>query len=233
MECWTLSNEVKERPILMSAPMVRAILGGTKTQTRRVAKKWHILKGHSRDVYHQKGATIADWEMPYFLDSCPYGKVGDRLYVKESAWMWCERRPDGVTKAGRPKWHYVPDGGMAWYTATSEKPNYRVPSPDTGNEWDWRFKIGRFLPRSAARIFVRVVSVRVERLQDISEADAIEEGIERSALGWRDYNWAPGVHDGLDAVNSYQTLWQHINGLESWDANPFVWVIEFAVVEVE
>lgn len=220
---------MKERPILFSAPMVRALLAGTKTQTRRV-----VALPRSRDAFVLEDHGDGWW--PYQSDDgesslcndgmehryvSPYGQPGDRLRVKEAAWMWCERRPNGTTKTGRPKWLYVPmrSAGI-WYAADHRsKPNISVVSPDTGNEWGWRLKIGRFLPAWASRITLEVTGVRVERLNDISADDAAAEG------------WP-----GPDAQNSiasaypiawYSNLWEQINGKGSWEANPWAWVVEF------
>lgn len=154
---------------------------------------------------------------------------GDRLRVKEAAWMWCERRPNGTTKTGRQKWLYVPMRAAGiWYAADHRtKPNISVVSPDTGNEWGWRLKIGRFLPAWASRITLEITGVRVERLQDISEADAQAEGCALECM-------TPTGDDSGSAIygpGGYLALWESINGPGSWDANPWVWVVEFKVVQ--
>lgn len=219
-----------ERPILMSAPMIKAILAGTKTQTRRPVKwrgvesglnlqfsglsversydKW-VLTSPTRDSHAYRSAPI----------TCPYGLRGDRLRVKEAAWMWCERRPNGKTKTGRQKWLYVPmrEAGIFYAADHPTKPTIGVVSPNTGNQWGWRLKIGRFLPAWASRITLEVTGVRVERLQDISEADAQAEGCGSTV----DYEV------GFTYVHEYAELWKSINGPGSWDANPWVWVVEF------
>lgn len=186
---------LKERPILFSAAMVRALLAGTKTQTRRIAKGDPFFYNPPRG---------------------PYGQPGDRLRVKESAWMWCERRPNGNTKTGRQKWLYVPMRGAPIHYAAdhSKKPGIDVVSPETGNQWGWRLKIGRFLPAWASRITLEITGVRVERLQDISREDAAAEG------------WNPAV-DVCSPLIWYAALWESINGPGSWALNPWVWVIEF------
>lgn len=149
----------------------------------------------------------------------PYGQPGDRLIVKEHVWMWCEKRPNGVTKKGRPKFHYVPmRGALVFYCADyAEKPNGTIVSPRTGNEWGWRKKLGRFMPRWASRITLEVTAVRVERLQDISEEDAKAEGVQPS--------YSPNFSQS--ATGAYSVLWESINGAGSWAENPWVWVIEF------
>lgn len=223
---------MKERPILMSAPMVRAILAGTKTQTRRVVKQ---ATGPSLSVGYDDKTGLAELSWLYGDGpghevheatkhvACPYGQPGDRLRVKEAAWMWCERRPNGKTKTGRDKWVYVPMSEAPIHYAADhpKKPAIDVVSPDTGNTWGWRLKIGRFLPRWASRITLEITEVRVERLQDISDEDSLAEGI---------YPTSTGLYPGSPRA-AYQKLWEQINGPGSWEANPWVWCVEFKRVE--
>jgi hypothetical protein len=196
---------MKERPILFSAPMVRALLNGTKTQTRRVFK--------------QKNGGI--WPnlndlpgMRQILRNCPYGQPGDRLWVREafSGPHHQERHP--------PRdWH-----------STDEIHYWADGCPNCG---DWtKPRPGMFMPRWASRITLEITEVRVERLQDISEADSIAEGIEHdqdisrgNIIGWRDYLNRGGKCG--TANGSYRSLWESINGPGSWEANPWVWVVKF------
>ena len=179
---------MKERPILFSAPMVRAILEGRKTKTRRkvkrnaagrvelAGKQWHI---------EDENAVLA----------CPYGQVGSHLWVKETFKPNC----------------YVSHEYI--YRATETDP-LRYTGP-------WKPSI--FMPRWASRINLGIVDVRIERLQDISDADVEAEGTP----------FLPGHEQdggGFPAVSrwwQYQHLWESINGKGSWATNPFVWVIEF------
>jgi hypothetical protein len=154
---------MKERPILFSAPMVRAILDGRKTQTRRVIKE-KLMRG--------EGAHV---------NNCQYGKPGDRLWVRET---FCYH--DYLAR-----YLYKADGV-------------------TGVKW----KPSIFMPRIASRIMLEITGIRVERLQDISEEDAIAEGWPKSS------DW-------------YRSLWESINGQGSWVLNPWVWVIEFMVLNNE
>jgi hypothetical protein len=245
---------MKDRPILFSGPMVRALLAGTKTQTRRILKvphenplgKWEVLPwggpngGRTRDGKTVPYQNVIGHTRTGEIIACPYGQPGDRLRVKEAAWMWCERRPNGHTKTGRQKWLYVPmrSAGI-WYAADHRtKPNISVVSPDTGNEWGWRLKIGRFLPAWASRITLEITAVRVERLQDISPADCEAEGVQRLPLQenaqnpWytADVSAGPVLHS-RSTIGAYHKLWEQINGPGSWDANPWVWVVEFRRTE--
>jgi len=182
-----------ERPILFSAPMVRALLSGTKTQTRRVVKNppsiWTI---HS--IQEQR---------------CPYGQAGDRLWVRET---WAKWGRDDQCGEGPSQTH---------------EPIYRADS----YPWDWgdKWRPSIYMPRWASRITLEIIAVRVERLQDISSADAIAEGIEPCASGgeWRNYLDSAPNRDALTPRVSYRSLWESINGPGSWAANPWVWVVEF------
>ena len=163
-----------ERPILFNGPMVRAILDGRKTMTRR------IVKAGTRD----------DW------NACPYGVIGDRLWVRET-------------------WRCF--GGRE-YEYQQHQPSiiYRADDGPTHNEGGWRPSI--FMPRWASRITLEITGVRVERLQDISEADAEAEGCTGDHRADRD----------SDAAQEFRSLWNQINGKRaSWDSNPWVWVVEF------
>jgi hypothetical protein len=167
---------MKERPILFSGPMVRAILEGRKTQTRRIVKPQPLC--------------IASGEWIMNGSACKYGKPGDRLWVRET--WWAPR--DDVR--GEYKREYIK------YAATL----------DGMGQPTWKPSI--HMPRWASRINLEVVSVRVERLQNISEEDARAEGI------WQP-NWPL----------SWRQLWESINGAGSWEANPWVWVVEFKRIE--
>jgi len=200
---------VKERPILFSGPMVRAILEGRKTQTRRVAshplaKSARVILGPNREWYFdciqhdETGGGI----------QCPYGSPGDRLWVRET---W---------------------GAMIKYPMRGDALFYRAsdPSPDKPFPYPWRPSI--HMPRWASRITLEIEAVLVERLQDISEEDAKAEGIE-SRLDGPDTEYCSGCNYDWCwcPVTAYKRLWESINGPGSWDANPWVWVIQFRRVQ--
>lgn len=175
---------MKERPILFSGPMVRAILAGKKTQTRRVVKdlRWYEPPVKVAHIGNKVGTPEA---------LCPYGQPGDRLWVKET-WSTTEQAGDHVADA-----HVV----------------YRATDPDweTMDGWKWRPSI--YMPRWASRITLEIVSVRIERLKEISESDSIAEGCPSGC---------------------FSELWQSINGDtpgKRWADNPWVWVIEFRRIE--
>lgn len=194
---------MKERPILFSAPMVRALLYGSKTQTRRVVKPQH-LKFFDQSATDMLGA----WSKR----PMPYGKPGDRLWVRET-WAHdaesleqCRASLEDAMGGGR----YGP-----YYRATES-------APDT---LYWKPSI--HMPRWASRITLEITGVRVERLQNISKADAIAEGLTSNSGLYA----SPGQMWQIDPRKAYSNLWESINGPGSWDANPWVWVIEFKVLK--
>lgn len=205
---------MKERPILFSAPMVRARLAGTKTQTRRVValprkRESFVLLDYGNGWWPYESDDgeneLCDdgMEHPY---TCPYGQPGDRLWVRE-AWRTVAESdampPRDLTPAHR-----------IWYEA--DEPH----QPGFG-----KLRHGMFMPRWASRILLEVTSVRVERLQDISEADALAEGVTRSDDS-QIYVVEARCH-GLNAREAYANLWAQINGPGSVEDNPWVWVVEF------
>lgn len=215
----------KERPILFSAPMVRAIREGRKTQTRRVFSPERMVieanppRGFCYETFAlRKGELVSTGMGPFYpnhwLHYCPYGAPGDRLIVRET---W------GVVNGlNHVKPSDLPRDIPIIYRATSEHPH------EPGMRW----RPAIHMPRWASRITLEVVSVRVERLQEISPADAISEGVERRHSDtyhgfYKDY-MNEGYGRGCTFPNdSFKTLWQSINGPDSWALNPWVWVIEF------
>ncbi len=195
-----------ERPILFSGPMVRAILEGRKTQTRRVVK--HEIPQHLTHVRRltntngDEGAVITehpDMRAGQLAASvwCPYGKLGDRLWVRETHYV-----------------EHAPSAGETGFIL------YKSTDPDAPVS---RWSPSIHMPRWASRITLEVVSVRVERLNDISEEDAIAEGCP--------YGVGGGMVDPAVGDKQFPTLWERINGPGSWDANPWVWVVEFKRIE--
>lgn len=242
---------MKERTISFSPAMVRANAAGLKSQTRRTLKDqshyedWTCATRTLDSEYLRSqlpGADENSWVLQAhpgpLVDGkwqpvgCPYGTPGDLLLVKEAAWMWCERRPNGITPTGRAKWHYVPlESAPIHYTAEHpQKPTINVVSPDTGNQWGWRLKIGRFLPRYACRTTLKIVSVRLEHLQEIGFHDAVYEGLKMDPSGRYTIEGFSNYKGSNDPVDVYQVLWESINGEGSWDENPWVWVINYKIV---
>lgn len=201
---------MKDRPILFSAPMVRALLDGTKSQTRRVACKGTIPSRYVAATEYEPGRwRLFDAEHPsaslaqYTMPACPYGQPGDRLWVRET-WAYHLHAMAASNPEVSGPWVYAADGDQALWQRLCER---------------WRPSI--HMPRTACRLVLKITSVRLERLNEISDADALAEGIDRHDV-LTDGEPPPGWHRG-----TFEKLWERINGTESWAANPWVWVIEF------
>jgi hypothetical protein len=195
---------VKERPILFSGSMVRALLDGSKTQTRRVVK----LKSHQQ-IEERDDGTPWPWMYDGERDAdcwlaCPYGQPSDRLWVREAfSGPWCMEAQDGMAAAPPSKWGAT---SRIWYWADGDP---------THGDWT-RPRPSIHMPRWASRIALEITSVRVERLQDITRGDAMSEGCP-----------FPNMAKGEDPRKWYADLWNQLNGPAAWDANPWVWVVEF------
>jgi len=221
-----------ERPIPFSAEMVRAILDGRKTQTRRNIKYTTEHRGPINPAYLEAHKDHPGWK-----DICPYGQPGDLLWVREPFCAHWGAPPYDAPQSYRivtgdelppieqengDFYQPVPSDIMTiWYEAEGNKPFHM--------EW----KLPDEMPRWASRITLRITDIRVERLQDIPEDDARAEGAMWHDggtywhSGWRhDYS---DVH--ADAYSSFERLWNHINGPGAWDANPWVWAISFERVK--
>ena len=189
---------MKERPIIFNSEMVRAILDGRKTQTRRVVKgvnRMNWLKGASNHVVH-------------CVDSCPYGQVGDRIWVRET---WFNQK-EAYEKSKKlvSKWKYGKSS-----LEESKYPDIMYQADYVGKKMLCKWKPSIHMPRWASRITLEIKDVRVERLQEISEEDAIEEGIPNAAYA-------------INPIWSFESLWDSIHKKENtWEDNPWVWVIEF------
>jgi hypothetical protein len=208
---------IKERPILFSGAMVRALLAGTKTQTRRATGLdfinenpgcWQMQWVPAKDGKHWL-FTCGDDRVQV---RCPYGVEGERLWVRETLfWSTCD---DG--------WCYQAGNDpvmLEEYTAPillKEKP--AIPSIH--------------MPREASRLLLEVVSVGLQRVQDISEVDARDEGADRGLLlPYGIGDWQLELNQWAAHKTGFQYIWYKINGAESWTNNPWVWVVKFKVIE--
>ena len=207
--------KMKEHPIHFRAPMVRAILAGHKTQERRAVKPQPMWVA---EPYVPFRTSDAD---PKGIIACPYGQRGDRLWVKETTLKVEDHGYIGPVYAESDDGRACLSGGLA-------------PSDDDCTDvepWEIKRRPSIFMPRSMARILLEVVSVRVERLNDISESDCWAEGIEEVMHQFDNESQARMAKRlGAcleDAKPLYAQLWESINGANSWDKNPWVWVVEF------
>jgi hypothetical protein len=224
-----------DHPIFFSGPMVRALLAGTKTQTRRIVKVRGLdyIAGSGADRndpgnwgYEDDNgdwATLALGKESFsdYLIPCPYGQggVGDRLWVRETMRTIRCRTVNGQFQI---RVRYEADGETSeWITVPDRLMSKPRAKP--------AFEIGKSLAyggfREAWRIALAITSVRVERLQEISDADANAEGVEIDGGYFK--NYVRGEFDLSTARGSFHSLWNRINGVASWGANPWVWVVEF------
>lgn len=218
---------MKERPILFKGPLVRAILEGRKTVTRREIKKQAALDCLAA------GFEPAFLALPGNADLCPYGQPGDRLWVRET---WSD-----VNLQGAPGIAYQADDdvrdlmedasfldehGAFNYDDPRSKPyQFACWSEDliAGTEGRWRPSI--HMPRWASRLLLEITDVRVERLQAITDEQCIAEGI---GLNENTVGVKLTVPEGASMPKTmFSEVWRAINGADSWDANPWVWVVEF------
>jgi hypothetical protein len=199
-----MMNEIKERPIIFTAESIRAILDHRKVQTRRVIKLLEFQQSESKKynwMFRDKNYLWNEVSTERLIEKwCPYGKVGDHLWVRET-WAECKH----VTINGSP---------TALYKST-----YIQPSKFPEFTPKWRPSI--FMPRWASRIDLEITGLRAERIQNITEEDAIAEGIEQKE-----------PNNVVSAKYRFAQLWDSINAKRGfgWDKNPFVWVIEFKMI---
>lgn len=214
---------MKERPILFSTPMVQAILDGRKTQTRRIIKPQPNENGVSFDLR----PPCLDWEQIYkeswkvwhyetdegesIATNGKY-QIGDILWVRET---FCATLPQYFDE--------IPDYLNYHYKATHELPD--------GEKW----KPSIFMPKEACRIKLEITNIRVEKLCDITDSDALAEGVEHvidKITGYCGYDYISGGYNLMTTpYHGYKSLWKKINGPDSWDKNPWVWVIEFKRIQ--
>lgn len=235
---------VKDTPILFSAPMVCAI-PDRKNQTRRAfsdrtKKIMHsaYLLGEVSDFINN--GELAAHDLAYILDFCPYGKPGDRLWVKETYFaygLWEKRYSE---KKGRNEWHFIDmtiESGRS-YQYAADNPDVHIAN-GRGIRPGWYKRPAIFMPRTASRTTLEITNVRVEWLNDISESDARSEGLKYHPL----YHEWGGVEVHPDSTPSlpqwrwyekpteaFRHLWESINGAGSWKSNPVVWVVDFVKV---
>lgn len=212
---------MKSRQILFTAPMVRAILDGSKTQTRRIGKcqkddatelaveySMHATRGEVAVATYRAfpDGGSARWG----LCECPYGIQGDRLWVRET-FQFVHANSDGQRNTFSSATPFTQhDYKWIEYAAT---PKDNEPPP--------KWKPSIFMPRWVSRITLEIVSVRVERLKTISPHDCFQEGVRCPGCD------SSGHEPCVEMVGKYKKLWESLNGKGSWKKNPWVWVITF------
>lgn len=247
---------MKEKPILFNTDMVQAILSGRKTQTRRVLDCTHpVVTGFEPNGSHGywKGTAKSEAVIQQYISTfpftikCPFGVVGERLWVRETFTQGYEATllKDEGDDMDAVSIIYKADG----------KELYRECPKEVAENWgDWScdgegdpvFKPSIHMPRWASRLLLEITAIRVERLNDISEQDAQTEGVEAVSVPdnvpveggytkadramWKGYQKNERAYRDT-AKDSFLSLWQSVYGAKSWSANPWVWVVEFKVIE--
>lgn len=217
----------RERPIIFSGPMVTAILRGEKSQTRRIVKPQQAHEPgavwvRSGDMHAQCRDELARGVMDAVAEPirCPYGQPGDCLWVRETWNALGNEDGRPINEAG--DLCAFRDAALR-YRADAVPVSYGLERLPDGGDYDGPWRSPIHMPRWASRLTLEIVSVRVERLQDISEGDAIAEGWEGGAAGnpgnGGPFDWFRGTWDSINAKRGH-----------GWDANPWVWVIEFTRV---
>jgi hypothetical protein len=221
---------MKERPIIFSAPMIKALLDGRKTQTRRIIKP--------QPEVNDQGNLCGDWlskplggllvpKLQDIVIHCPFGEIGDVLWVRET-WQiadWTEEGDPFVRYKSTGdvinRGQHVSEGDLErveeMWAELSGRDNYLIDNKAADRKW--RSPI--FMPKWASRITLEITNIRVERLNDISEEDAIAEGVTQYVVD------TPTGKLANKVIDDYMEIWESINGKGSRDINPFVWVIEF------
>lgn len=245
------ADSIKERPILFSKPMVLALLDDTKTQTRRVVKPQPV--GEMPTGWSFKDSGVSGWyavngsHRSECIGRCPYGKLGDRITVRETFFAYGRWVTQYSAMKGRDEWHFVDmtrECDRAYQYAAN---NPEVPLANgRGALPGWYRRPAIFMPRHVVRIVLEITGVQVERLNEISEADAVAEGIAKenvivnthchggnhTEVHADRYFYDDCADDGFEyAGDAYADLWEQINGSGSWALNPWVWCVLFKRVQ--
>lgn len=226
---------MKERPIIFSAPMVRALLDGTKTQTRRIVKPQPL---HIGWFEHQNEWCAKVSEGYHELRPCPYGVPGDRLWVKETLDYSLLEEQEGSNPADINR--------ILGHTYRADGAEVGIPDVLPSNYTDLPSKAISpiYMPRWTSRVTLEVTEVRIQRVQDISVSDSLREGIRCPDCGYTAVDaghalcvnrWLKEAKAGYTkdhpAISAYRDLYESINGPGSWDRNDWVWAITFGRVE--
>lgn len=246
---------MKARPIPMSAPNIVPIQEDRKTQTRRIIRPqpfidplgnfWWNCSNYGQDASGPRTQAIAspvpNSETKRVL--CPYGRPGDKLWVKEAWRTDLSLDPLNGTEIEKAaiRAGYPTGWAPVEYEADGARRDWIEHFNGSEPNRPGRYRHARFMPRWASRILLEITEIRIERLQEISEADAVAEGIDivqrrmkgQSAYGIYQCKLPDGkIHYDDSAYNLYRSLWTSINGLESWNENPYVWVIAFRRIDL-
>lgn len=225
-----MQESVKEIPMLYTTPMVQSVDAGLKQQTRRLRgldevnqspDDWTLTHQDKKGIFHFRNGQ-SGWAV-----TSPYGKPGDIIWVRETF--------------THLHWDHYENGESPYaYKANCDAESEEIRQEYIKAGYQYQWKPSLHMPRKAARLFLKITTIRLERLQDISDDDCIKEGLEQytdhHGTGYRLYTKIGGF--SFIPRDSFQTLWDSINGkakkdrpLCNWDANPWVWVVEFEKIE--
>ena len=250
-------STIKERPILFTAPMVQAILEGRKTQTRRILKGIDLQyvqadkSYESGEVYSTYQAfydngkysvtrhSLKDWVS---ILKCPYGNVGDELWVREN--VYADHDQSEVITCAK----YF-DGVSVLYDGTHDDPDADEYEKYEGSLAHWWYSRETcpsiHMPRWASRIQLRITDIRIEQLKSVSEQDAISEGLKSISKDGELFKWGLPDYDGfpgndnhgwpwncweISPISAFMKVWEMVHGEGSWNKNPWVWVVEFELI---
>ena len=221
---------MKETGIIMSGDHPQKVLDGTKTMTRRIyglgkinknPDDWNVFHcvDHGRPPFWRFVGKEKSNDRPIIDINCPYGQVGDRLWVRETHYRWGKWIKNGFSKTGKQKWTFnSPDREVCY---TDEPPTHIFPNK-ARNTVGWFKRPSIFMPRWASRITLEITEVRVERVQKITEEDAKAEGTSLfiPSNPYKEYH---------NHQTSFCYLWDSLNAKRGygWEVNPWVWVVSF------
>jgi len=195
---------VKERPILFNTPMVQAILSSHKTQTRREIKNKLIIEQAEFECGHRPNVIRSEPSLQYWIENgCPFGQVGDRLWVRETFASGLCTNSGYAYRAT----HKAEDLEEGWFEKIKWTPSIHM-------------------PRTACRLILEITNIRIEHLNDITSEDAKAEGF--------DYSTHPSAIEmgySIGAKTNFRITWEQIYGQNEWNKNPWVWVVEFKVIQ--
>jgi hypothetical protein len=220
---------VKEMGVIFRREMVHAMLGGRKTQTRRLVTAKHFKRlGLQCDgdlVYTAEGPQWDGKLEGGKVTWCPYGLVDTRLWVRET---WRVAGDLMLATEGKTTAGVVEEMKRRHRRCELDDQDIVYAADEYPSEHPGEYHPSIFMPRLASRITLRVTEVRIQRLHAISHDDAIAEGVDRAGGGWK--NYLDESRPFLDPIHSFRSLWRMLHGDGAWDANPWVWAISFEEV---